>query len=77
MFKTELGTIDGPPAHLLPTEGTTPNLCKARSLPFALRDKVTQVLDRLVTQRALSPVTHSEWATPIVPVLKKDGTVRI
>ncbi|XP_064469840.1 uncharacterized protein K02A2.6-like [Ornithodoros turicata] len=25
----------------------------------------------------LTPVTHSEWATPIVPVMKKEGTVRI
>ena len=25
----------------------------------------------------LEPVTWSEWATPIVPVLKKDGSVRL
>ena len=25
----------------------------------------------------IEPVTHSEWAAPIVPVLKRDGTVRI
>lgn len=34
-------------------------------------------LDRLVSLGVLSLVKHSEWATPIVPVLKKDGNVRI
>lgn len=77
VFQPEVGVIDGPPARLLLKKGATPKFCKARSLPFALRDKVTQELDRLVSQGVLSPVTHSEWATPIVPVLKKDGTVRI
>lgn len=38
---------------------------------------MSQELDRLVSLGVLSPKAHSEWATPIVPVLKKDGTVRI
>ena len=36
-----------------------------------------QELERLVDEGILSPVEFSEWAAPIVPVLKPNGTVRI
>ncbi|XP_037505880.1 uncharacterized protein LOC119382240 [Rhipicephalus sanguineus] len=77
VFSEELGLIKGPPASLMLKEGAVPKFCKARSLPYALRDKVAKELERLVSLGILSPVKHSNWATPIVPVLKKDGTVRI
>ena len=35
------------------------------------------MLDRLVQQRVIEPITFSEWTALIVPVLKKDRTVRI
>nr|XP_037289927.1 uncharacterized protein K02A2.6-like [Rhipicephalus microplus] len=35
------------------------------------------MLDRLVNEGVLSPVTSAEWATPVVPVVKKDGQVRL
>lgn len=77
IFTTELGLMKGPPASLHLKDGAIPKFCKARSLPYALRDKVSLELDRLVSLGVLSPVSHSDWATPIVPVLKKDGSVRI
>ena len=33
-------------------------------------------IDRLVGEGILKPVEFSEWATPIVPVLKPDNTIR-
>ncbi|KAH7985665.1 hypothetical protein HPB49_026318 [Dermacentor silvarum] len=48
-----------------------------RPLPFALKDGVTQELQRLQREGILVPVKTSEWATPLDPVLKRDGTVRI
>ena len=50
---------------------------KPRALPYALKDKVEQELNRLVSLRILTPIEFSNWGTPIVPVLKSDGTVRI
>ena len=50
---------------------------KARSVPFALKQKVEQELERLESQDVITPVPFSEWATPIVPVVKNDGTVRV
>ena len=51
--------------------------CKARTVPYALKGKIEIELDRLVKQGVIEPISFSDWAAPIVPVLKKDGTVRI
>ena len=46
-------------------------------MPYALRRKVEAELERLEKEEIIAPVQFSDWATPIVPVLKDDGTVRI
>ena len=44
---------------------------------YAIKPKVEIELDRLVENGILSKIQTSDWATPIVPVIKKDGSVRI
>ncbi|XP_056135399.1 uncharacterized protein K02A2.6-like, partial [Lampris incognitus] len=51
--------------------------CPPRNVPYALRSKVEAELTRLTDLGVISPVEHSDWATPVVPVNKKDGTVRL
>ncbi|XP_073954832.1 uncharacterized protein [Choristoneura fumiferana] len=58
-------------------EGATPKFCKARPLPFAIKDKVEAELERLVEVGILEPVNHSDYATPIVPVPKSNGSIRV
>ncbi|XP_017891009.1 uncharacterized protein K02A2.6-like [Ceratina calcarata] len=58
-------------------DNAKPIFIKHRSVPFKLQDKIKRELDSLVAKQIFIPVKSSEWATPIVPVLKKDGTVRI
>ena len=58
-------------------QDAVPKFVKARPVAFALRPKVEQVLDKLEKQNILIPVQISDWASPVVPVLKKDGRVRI
>ncbi|XP_043911581.1 uncharacterized protein K02A2.6-like [Protopterus annectens] len=42
-----------------------------------MKKKVEFELERLTKQGIIEPVKFAEWAAPIVPVLKPDGTVRI
>ena len=46
-------------------------------MPYALKPKVEEELRRLQNEGILTKVEWSEWATPIVPVPKKDGSVRL
>ena len=44
-----------------------PRFMKAHPVPCALRQKVTDELNRLETESIIERVTHSEWDAPIVP----------
>ena len=48
-----------------------PRYCKARPVPYAMRDKVEAELQRLQEQGVIEPVTHADWAARVVAVLKK------
>ena len=61
--------------HLRPE--ATPKFCKARQPPYAMRQRIEEELDRLQRDGIIKPVEFSDWATPIVPVIKKDNSVRI
>ena len=49
----------------------------ARSVPHTLRDKVSAELECLFKANIIEPVEFSDWAAPIVPMLKRDGSLRI
>ena len=42
-----------------------------------LKKKIEDELGRLEREGTISPVEFSEWATPIVPILKADQSLRI
>ena len=50
---------------------------KARSVPFSLLSKIETEINNLVKQGVLEKVDSSEWASPIVPVQKSNGDIRI
>ncbi|GBP32219.1 Uncharacterized protein K02A2.6 [Eumeta japonica] len=54
-----------------------PIFFKPRPVPFALKPKVDEALDKLIETGILKSVNYSDYATPITPVLKSDGTVRV
>lgn len=72
-----LSTIKGVEATLYVNLKAQPAFFKAHMMPFALRQKIKAELDRLEKQEIIISVRFSEWAASIVPVAKRDGTVRI
>ena len=50
---------------------------KARSVPLTIREKVEAEPERMVATSVIKPVYFSEWASPIIAVLKRNGQVRI
>lgn len=53
-------------------ENVAPQFFKPRTVPFALKEKVTDELKRLERIVVPEKVETSDWATPIVPILKPD-----
>ncbi|XP_054259367.1 uncharacterized protein K02A2.6-like [Macrosteles quadrilineatus] len=73
VFQPGTGEIKGVKAHIVLKEGTVPKFCKARPVPFALREKVESELDRMVQEDVAYRVTNSQWSTPLVVVPKPNG----
>ena len=46
-------------------------------MPYALRGRVEEELNKLMACRVLEPVPFSDWAAPVVPIMKQDGRIRI
>ena len=77
VFKEELGTFKGTTAKIYVEPGSKPIFHKPRPVSYFLKEKVANELQRLQTQGIISQVQFSDWAAPIVPVVKSDGSIRI
>ena len=77
VFSGTLGTITPFKATLSVMADATPKFFKPRSVPFALRARVENKLDRLEQAGVLEKTHYSEWAAPVVAVPKRDGRIRL
>ncbi|XP_044760237.1 uncharacterized protein K02A2.6-like [Coccinella septempunctata] len=78
IFSKELGKFNGGEASIaLNDDNVEPKFIKARPIPFAIKQKVEDEIDRLVSLGIVTHTNYSRWATPVVPVLKKDGSIRL
>ena len=77
IFEEKVGTLKSTKTRLTMNEDTQPKFCRARPVPYALQPKVEAELKRLEREGILNKVAFSDWATPIVPVVKRNGEVRI
>lgn len=77
VFMDELGCCRDFRAHLYLKENARPVFCKARTVPFALREEVDEDIQRLLKLGVLTPVDFSDRAAPIVAVKKQGRKVRV
>ena len=77
VFAGGLGLMNQFEAKLMVKPGASPRFCRARPVPFALKEPIERELDRLEDSGVLEKVSHSDWAAPIVAVPKSDGTIRL
>lgn len=77
LFSKNLGCFNKYKVQLHLKPDSKPIFFKPRPVAFALKEKIDREIDRLLELGVLEPVEHSEYASPIVPVLKKDGGVRL
>ena len=77
VFHDKLGKLEGTQVSIEVDSDAQPRFFKPRPLPFTLKSKVEDELDRLQTNGVISPITFSKWAVPIVPVVKSDRKIRI
>ena len=73
VFSEGIGKLKDIKANLTLKEGAKPKFLKARNVPYSLRPKIEAELDRLQKEGVIEPIEYSEWATPIVPVMKSNG----
>ena len=77
LFKERLGMFKGPKVKIYVNEHAEPSFYKARPVPFSYRELVDKEIDKLVLERVVEPMKFSDWAAPIVPVMKPNGTIRL
>lgn len=77
LFSGKLGCLKNITVELNLKPDSKPVFRKARQLPFSIREKVEKEITRLVDLGILVPVQYSEYASPIVPVLRQDKDLRL
>ena len=78
VFDPGIGEVKGCEAALDLKPDAKPKFGKAWPVPFALKGKLDTTIDKLVKSGNWIQVdNHSQYASPIVPIVKEDGTIRV
>lgn len=77
VFDGKLGAYNVCQVNLPIEKDAKPIFCKPRAVPFAWKGKIEKQLDELVETGVLEPIDSSDWGTPLVPILKPNGSIRI
>ena len=77
LFSETRGTIKDVKAKIIVDQEVKPRYFKPRPVPYALKEKVGQELDKMEAEGTIEKVQCSDWAAPIVTVAKPDKSVRI
>ena len=76
VFAGETGLFKGVKVKIKLKENVSPKFFKARPVPYALKEKVTEKLNNLVRNGVIEPVNYSEWASQVV-IVPKPNNIRL
>ena len=71
------GCYTGTPVHVHTNPAKPPRYHRARSVKVPLVSKMEDQIDAYVQAGTWVPIKHSEWASSLVPALKRDGSLRL
>lgn len=77
VFSDRLGEYNISKVSLSIHSDAKPIFFKPRPLPLAWKDKVENQLRDLIKKGVLEQIDNSEWGTPLVPILKPNGDLRL
>lgn len=77
IFDGKLGEINNYEVKLKLKPNVQPIFCRSRPVPFALKNRVESEIDRLEKEGIIEKIETSDWATPVVPIVKPDGSIRL
>ncbi|XP_065317406.1 uncharacterized protein LOC135925825 [Gordionus sp. m RMFG-2023] len=58
-------------------QGATPKIIPPRRVPYSRIDLVTKELQKWISDKIIEPVEEVRWASPLTPVVKSDGSIRL
>ncbi|XP_062713845.1 uncharacterized protein K02A2.6-like [Aedes albopictus] len=77
VFKKDFSTpILGYEAELV-LKDDKPIFKRAYEVPYRLRERVCEYLDKLENENVITPVKTSEWASPVIVLIKKNNQIRL
>ena len=74
---SQVGKIKGLKVQLHMNDDIKPIFRKTRPVPYAIRNKYNASLDKLEKQGIIEKVEFADWASPVVPVVKSNGDIRL
>lgn len=77
IFEEKVGCVPNVEVKLQLRDGAKPIFIRERDVPFALRERVNKELATLESQGVITPVSSSDWGSPLVVIAKPDGGVRL
>jgi len=77
LFENKIGKLPKLQAQNPLQLGSIPVCIKPRIVPYALVDKIECEIKSLEEAKIIERIENTEWGTPIVPIMKPDGNIRI
>ena len=77
VFASGLGKFKGSKISLDLGADVTPISFPPRRIPIGIKPAVEEEISNLLKKGVLIPIDKSDWATPVVPVVKPDGSIRL